>query len=138
MELITYETKIHEANISEIEVDYDMNEPDTGITSSHYSNNKAWDTKGFGTKPEIVIDNFFFSNDLAQRIKVGVTLFLFILEALKTDQDTLKRWDHLKRCICSVPALWELIHTSMLFTSQLIKLSRDLERFWKKISKLIL
>lgn len=41
MELITYKTKIHEANISEIEVDYDMNEPDMGITSSHYSNNKA-------------------------------------------------------------------------------------------------
>lgn len=61
-----------------------------------------------------------------------MTLFLFILEALKTDQDTLKRWDHLKRCICSVPALWELIHTSMLFTSQLIKLSRDLESLGKK------
>lgn len=62
-----------------------------------------------------------------------MTLFLFILEALKTDQDTLKRWDHLKRCICSVPALWELIHTSMLFTSQLIKLSRDLESLGKNL-----
>lgn len=61
-----------------------------------------------------------------------MTLFSLILEALKTDHDTLKRWDHLKRCICSVPALWELIHTSMLFTSQQIKLSRNLESLGKK------
>lgn len=70
MELITYETKIHEANISEIEVDYDMNEPDTGITISHYSNNKACDTEGFGTKPEIVIDNFFSLTTLLKELRL--------------------------------------------------------------------
>lgn len=70
MELITYETKIHEANISEIEVDYDMNETDTGITSSHYSNNKACDTEGFGTKPEIVIDNFFSLTTLLKELRL--------------------------------------------------------------------
>lgn len=56
-----------------------------------------------------------------------MTLFSLILEALKTDQDTLKRWDHLKRFICSVPALWELIHTSMLFTSNLESLGKNLK-----------
>lgn len=66
-------------------------------------------------------------------MKVDVTVFSLILEALKTDQDTLKRWDHLKRCICSVPALWELIHTSMLFTSQLIKPGS--QEIWKVLEK---
>lgn len=60
-------------------------------------------------------------------MKVDVSVFSLILEALKTDQDTLKRWDHLKRCICSVPALWELIHTSMLFTSNLESLEKNLK-----------
>lgn len=70
MEIITYETKIHEANISEIEVDYAMNETDTGITSSHYSNNKACDAEGFGTKPEIVIDNFFSLTTLLKELRL--------------------------------------------------------------------
>lgn len=130
----TYE-KTHigldETNRSEIEVDFAMNETDTSITSSQASNDKECDTEESGRKPETV-----------QRIKADETLILLILEALKTDQSTLKRWeqrstDHLKKYIFSVPALWELTHTDLnvIYKSIDHRVPKTFKKFgksWKK------